>query len=121
VSRTRALTAATALGALLVLGIGSAQAVDNAATAGGGSNSTTVTNWGSGNIVGSVTGNSNGAQQVGTGSGASNQNNTTLVNGASGNVSATQGNTNTRQPDTANAPQGSTPQGSANTQPGQNG
>jgi hypothetical protein len=101
VSRTRALTAATALGALLLLGIGSAQAAD-----GGGTNTTTVTNWGSGNIAGSVAGNANGAQQVGTGSGASNQNNTSLVNGASGNVTSTQGNTNgPATPSSQGAPQ----------------
>ncbi|MFE0458065.1 hypothetical protein ACFW1A_02230 [Kitasatospora sp. NPDC058965] len=90
-SRTRALTAITALGAFLVLGIGSAQA-DNGSGAANNSNAGVVSNWGSGNVVGSVTGNNNGAQQVATGSGGSNQNNSALVAGNSGTVGALQGN-----------------------------
>jgi hypothetical protein len=93
VSRTRALTAVTALGAFLLLGIGSAQA-DNGAGASNGSNSSVVSNWGSGNVVGSVTGNGNASQQTATGSGGSNQNNTTGVAGNDGNVAAEQGNLN---------------------------
>ncbi|GAB2732238.1 hypothetical protein [Kitasatospora kifunensis] len=93
-SRTRAITAATALGAFLLLGIGSAQAADNAAVAGHGSNGSVVSNWGSGNVLGSVTGNGNSAQQTATGSGGSNQNNTTAVADNSGDVGAEQGNLN---------------------------
>ncbi|MDH6111273.1 hypothetical protein P3T36_003297 [Kitasatospora sp. MAP12-15] len=94
-SRTRALTAIAALGAFLVIGIGSAQA-DNAAGSDNGSNSSVVSNWGSGNVVGSVTGNGNAAQQTATGSGGSNENNTTAVAGNSGGVGALQGNLNFR-------------------------
>lgn len=92
-SRTRAITAATALGAFLLLGIGSAQA-DNGAGSDNGSNSSVVSNWGSGNVLGSVTGNGNSSQQTATGSGGSNQNNTNAVAGNSGVVGAEQGNVN---------------------------
>lgn len=92
-SRTRALTAATVLGAFLILGIGSAQADDGAA-ADNGSNSSVVSNWGSGNVVGSVTGNANSSQQTATGSGGSNQNTTNEVVSNSGVVGSEQGNLN---------------------------
>ncbi len=92
-SRTRTLTALATLGAFLVIGIGTAQA-DNGAGSAGGSNSSVVSNWGSGNLVGSVSGNGNAAQQTATGAGGSNQNNTTGVAGNAGGVAAVQGNVN---------------------------
>ncbi|MFI9269562.1 hypothetical protein ACIGXM_02365 [Kitasatospora sp. NPDC052896] len=92
-SRTRALTALTALGAFLLLGIGSAQA-DDGAGAGNGSNASVVSDWGSGNVVGSVTGNGNHSQQTATGGGGSNQNDSVGVAGNSGNVGTLQGNLN---------------------------
>ncbi|MGW6917374.1 hypothetical protein ACWGB8_26610 [Kitasatospora sp. NPDC054939] len=92
-SRIRTAATVTALGAFLLLGAGTAQA-DNGAGAGQHSNSSVVSNVGSGNIVGGVNGNAVGSQQTATGSGGSNQANTTAVAGNSGNVGALQGNGN---------------------------
>jgi len=91
VSRIRAVAAVTALGAFLLAGIGTAQA-DNGAGAEHSSNSSVVSNIGSGNIVGSVHGNANATQQTATGSGSSNQNNNLGVVGNSGGIGAIQGN-----------------------------
>jgi len=93
VSRIRAVAAVTALGAFLLAGIGTAQA-DNGAGAEHNSNSSVVSNIGSGNIVGSVHGNGNASQQTATGSGGSNQNNSLGVAGNSGGVGTVQGNGN---------------------------
>ncbi|WP_051814034.1 hypothetical protein [Kitasatospora sp. MBT63] len=92
-SRIRAAAAVTALGAFLLAGISTAQA-DNGAGAESGSNSTVVSNTGSGNVVGSVLGNANGTQQTATGSGGSNQNNSLGVTGNSGAIGTLQGNGN---------------------------
>jgi membrane-bound inhibitor of C-type lysozyme len=46
----------------------------------------------SGDLVGSVDGNANHAQQVATGSGASNQNNTLATKGNTGTISSSQSN-----------------------------
>ena len=92
-SRMRTVAVVTALGAFLLAGIGTAQA-DNGAAAADHANSSVVSTIGSGNIVGGVHGNANGSQQTATGSGGSNQNNTTGVAGNSGGVGALQGNGN---------------------------
>ncbi|MFJ5230405.1 hypothetical protein ACIQBJ_10970 [Kitasatospora sp. NPDC088391] len=78
---------------LLLAGAGTA-AADNGAAADHGSNSGVVTNFGSGNIFGSVDGNYNATQQTATGSGASNQNNTLGVKDNTGIVYADQSNKN---------------------------
>lgn len=92
-SRIRAVAAVTALGAFLLVGVGTAQA-DNGAGAAHNSNSSVVSNTGSGNIVGSVHGNGNASQETATGSGGSNQNNSASVTGNSGGIGAVQGNGN---------------------------
>ncbi|MFC9324996.1 hypothetical protein [Kitasatospora sp. NPDC057015] len=92
-SRIRAVAAVTALGAFLLAGIGTAQA-DNGAGSALDSNSSVVSNVGSGNIVGGVLGNANGSQQSATGSGGANQNNSAGVAGNAGDVGALQGNGN---------------------------
>ncbi|MFC9325201.1 hypothetical protein [Kitasatospora sp. NPDC057015] len=92
--RTLGLIAALPLAAgLLLVGAGAAVA-DNGALAGDGSNSSVVSNIGSGNIFGSVDGNYNATQQTATGSGASNQNNTLGVKDNAGLVFADQSNKN---------------------------
>lgn len=94
-SRIRAAAAVTALGAFLLVGVGAATAhADNGAGAIDHSNSSVVSNVGSGNILGTVNGNVVNTQQTATGSGASNQNNGLAVAGNSGNVGALQGNGN---------------------------
>ena len=92
-SRIRAVAAVTALGAFLLVGVGTAQA-DNGAGSEHNSNSSVVSNTGSGNIVGSVNGNANATQQTATGSGSSNQNNNTGIAGNSGGIGTIQGNGN---------------------------
>ncbi|MEU1421232.1 MULTISPECIES: hypothetical protein [unclassified Kitasatospora] len=94
-SRIRAAAAVTALGAFLLVGLGSATAyADNGAGANDHSNSSVVNNNGSGNVIGNVTGNLVSTQQTATGSGAGNQNNGLAVAGNAGNVGALQGNGN---------------------------
>jgi hypothetical protein len=78
---------------LLLAGAGAAFA-DNGAGAGDGSNASVVSTVGSGNIFGNVDGNSNWTQQVATGSGASNQNNTFASKDNSGVILAGQSNKN---------------------------
>ncbi|MEV0189243.1 hypothetical protein AB0I39_12020 [Kitasatospora purpeofusca] len=92
-SRIRAAAAVTALGAFLLAGIGTAHA-DNGAGADHHSNSSVVSNTGSGNIIGNVHGNVVSTQQTATGSGASNQSNTLASTGNAGNIGALQGNGN---------------------------
>lgn len=74
-TRLVGLLAAVPLAAGLLLAGAGVAAADNGALAGDGSNSSVVSNVGSGNIFGSVDGNYNSTQQTATGSGASNQNN----------------------------------------------
>ncbi|KJS56939.1 hypothetical protein VM98_04165 [Streptomyces rubellomurinus subsp. indigoferus] len=94
-SRIRAAAAVTALGAFLLVGVGAATAhADNGAGAIDHSNSSVVSNVGSGNVLGTVNGNLVNTQQTATGSGASNQNNGLAAAGNSGNVGALQGNGN---------------------------
>ncbi|MFI6444962.1 hypothetical protein [Kitasatospora sp. NPDC050543] len=78
---------------LLLAGAGAA-AADNGALASDSSNSSVVSNIGSGNIFGSVDGNYNSTQQTATGSGASNQNNTLGVKDNAGFVYADQSSRN---------------------------
>ncbi|MER5861993.1 hypothetical protein [Kitasatospora sp. NPDC002040] len=85
------LVAAPLAAGLLLVGAGAA-AADNGALAGDGSNSSVVSNVGSGNIFGTVTGNYNQTQQVATGSGASNQNNNFQVKDNTGFIFSDQGN-----------------------------
>ncbi len=87
------LVAAPLTAGLLLAGAGAAVA-DNGALAGGGSNSSVVDNYGSGNIFGSVDGNYNATQQTATGSGASNQNNNSQVKDNTGFVFTDQSNKN---------------------------
>ncbi|MHA6761792.1 hypothetical protein [Streptacidiphilus sp. PAMC 29251] len=95
-SRIRiALSAAPIAVAMILAGAGAASA-DNGSFASGGSNSSIVSNTGSGNLSGWVNGNSNWTQQTATGSGASNANNTLGVNGNSGAVYSSQSNSNVR-------------------------
>ncbi|GAA2834616.1 hypothetical protein RMN57_18245 [Kitasatospora sp. CM 4170] len=94
-SRIRAAAAVTALGALLLVGVGAATAhADNGAGADHLSNSGVVSNTGSNNVIGGVVGNVVNTQQTATGSGASNQNNGLAVTGNAGNIGALQGNGN---------------------------
>ncbi|WBP88127.1 hypothetical protein [Kitasatospora cathayae] len=94
-SRSRAAAAVTTLGAFLLVGVGAATAhADNGACAIDRSNSSVVSDVGSGNVIGSATGNVVNTQQTATGSGASNQNNGLAVAGNGGNVGALQGNGN---------------------------
>ncbi len=93
-ARVVGLLAALPLAAGLLLAGAGAAAADNGALAGDGSNSSVVSNIGSGNIFGSVDGNYNATQQTATGSGASNQNNTLGVKDNTGFVFADQSNTN---------------------------
>lgn len=86
-----ALAAAPLAAGLLLAGAGAA-AADNGAGAEHGSNSSVVSNVGTGNVFGSVDGNNNWTQQTATGSGASNQNNTLGVKDNSGFVYADQSN-----------------------------
>ncbi|WP_035847423.1 hypothetical protein [Kitasatospora azatica] len=88
-----ALAAAPLAAGLLLAGAGAAFA-ENGAGAGDGSNAAVVSNIGSGNIFGTVDGNSNWTQQVATGSGASNQNNTLASKDNSGFIYADQSNKN---------------------------
>ncbi|MFD4658485.1 hypothetical protein ACFWP2_22970 [Kitasatospora sp. NPDC058444] len=82
-SRIRA-AAVTALGALLLAGVGAATAhADDTGS---------VSDAGSGNIIGSVHGNVVDTQQTATGSGVGNQHNTLAVTGNTGSVSGTQNN-----------------------------
>ncbi|MEU3495917.1 hypothetical protein [Kitasatospora cineracea] len=92
-SRIRAVAVVTALGAFLLAGAGTA-AADNGAGADHSSDSSVVSNIGSGNIVGPVHGNANASQQTATGSGAGNQNNTLGVTDNAGGVGALQSNAN---------------------------
>lgn len=85
------LAAAPLAAALLLVGAGTA-AADNGALAGDGSNSSVVSNVGSGNIFGTVNGNYNTTQQVATGSGASNQNNNFQAKDNAGFIFSDQGN-----------------------------
>jgi hypothetical protein len=93
-ARTVAALAAVPLAAALLLGGASAAFADNGAGAGSGSNASVVSTVGSGNIFGGVDGNSNWTQQVATGSGASNQNNTLASKDNSGFILADQSNKN---------------------------
>ncbi|MGF1429953.1 hypothetical protein [Kitasatospora sp. LaBMicrA B282] len=86
-----ALAAAPLAAGLLLAGAGAAFA-DNVAGSNDGSNSSVVSNLGSGNVFGSVDGNYNWTQQTATGNGASNQNNTLGVKDNSGWVYADQAN-----------------------------
>ena len=95
-SRIRiALAAAPIAAAMLLAGAGAASA-DTGSFADGGANSSIVSDTGSGNISGWVNGNSNWNQQVATGSGASNAENTLEVNGNPGAVFSSQTNNNVR-------------------------
>ncbi|MFC1410944.1 hypothetical protein ACEZCY_15480 [Streptacidiphilus sp. N1-12] len=95
-SRIRiALAAAPIAVAMILAGAGAASA-DNGAFANDGSNSSIVSDSGSGNLSGWVNGNSNWTQQTATGSGASNANNTLGVTGNSGGVFSSQSNSNVR-------------------------
>ncbi|WP_052069608.1 hypothetical protein [Streptacidiphilus albus] len=95
-SRLRiALAAAPIAAAMLLLGAGAASA-DNGSFAGDHSNSSVVSDYGSGNLSGWVDGNSNWTQQTATGNGASNQNNTLGIKGNSGTVYSNQSNSNVR-------------------------
>lgn len=89
--RAGLLLAAPLAAGLLLAGAGSA-AADNGAAAGHGSNSSVVSNIGSGNIFGSVNGNYNATQQTATGAGASNQNNNLQVKDNTGWIYADQSN-----------------------------
>ncbi|MEU5382714.1 hypothetical protein [Kitasatospora cineracea] len=92
--RLAALVVSVPLAAGLLLAGAGAAAADNGAAAGHGSNSSVVSDFGSGNIFGSVDGNYNSTQQTATGAGASNQNNTLGVKGNTGVVYADQSNKN---------------------------
>ncbi|MER5351823.1 hypothetical protein ABT093_16030 [Kitasatospora sp. NPDC002551] len=96
-SRIRAAAAVTALGALLLAGIGTAHA-DNGAGADHHSSSGVVSSTGSGNVIGNVLGNVTGTQQTATGSGAGNQTNTLAVTGNAGGIGALRGNGNLAPP-----------------------
>ncbi|MDH6138127.1 MULTISPECIES: hypothetical protein [Kitasatospora] len=93
-ARTIAALAAAPLAAGLLLAGAGASFADDGAGSSGNSNAGVVSSVGSGNIFGGVDGNANSTQQVATGSGASNQNNTLGVKGNSGVVSTDQGNRN---------------------------
>jgi len=93
-TRLAALLAAVPLTAGLLLAGAGAATADNGAAAGHGSNSSVVSNIGSGNIFGSVDGNYNSTQQTATGAGASNQNNNLGVKDNSGFVFSDQSNKN---------------------------
>jgi hypothetical protein len=90
-----ALAAAPIALAMILAGAGAASA-DNGSFANDGSNSSIVSNTGSGNLSGWVDGNSNWTQQTATGSGASNANNTLGVKGNSGAVFSSQSNNDVR-------------------------
>ena len=95
-SRIRMTLAAAPIAvALLLAGAGVASA-DNGSFADGSSNSSVVSDTGSGNLSGWVDGNSNWTQQTATGSGASNSNNTLGVNGTGNTVFSSQSNSNVR-------------------------
>jgi hypothetical protein len=95
-SRIRiALAAAPVAIALLLAGAGAASA-DNGSFASDHSNSSIVSNTGSGNLSGWVDGNSSWSQQTATGSGASNANNTLGVKDNSGSVYSSQSNSDVR-------------------------
>lgn len=79
---------------LLLAGAGAAAADDNGALANDGSNSSVVSNVGTGNVFGSVDGNHVSTQQTATGAGASNQSNTLAVKDNSGVILAGQSNQN---------------------------
>lgn len=87
------LVAAPLAAGLLLAGAGAA-AADNGALAGDGSNSSVVSNLGSGNIFGSVDGNYNSTQQTATGAGATNQNNNLQAKDNSGFIFNDQSNKN---------------------------
>ncbi|MFJ3787728.1 hypothetical protein [Kitasatospora sp. NPDC090091] len=87
------LCAAPLAAGLLLAGAGSA-AADNGAAANDGSNSSVVSNVGTGNVFGSVDGNYVSTQQTATGSGASNQANTLAVKDNSGAILVGQANKN---------------------------
>ncbi|CAM5406747.1 hypothetical protein AB0F92_39355 [Kitasatospora aureofaciens] len=94
-SRIRAAAAVTALGAFLLVGVGATTAhADNGAGANDRSNSSVVSDAGSGNVIGTVAGHVANTQQTATGSGASNQNNGLAVTGNGGSIGALQGNGN---------------------------
>lgn len=90
-----ALAAAPIAVAMILAGAGAASA-DNGSFANNGSNSSVVSNTGSGNLSGWVDGNSNWTQQTATGSGASNANNTLGVKGNSGAIFSNQSNSDVR-------------------------
>ncbi|KJK57118.1 hypothetical protein [Saccharothrix sp. ST-888] len=93
-TRLAGLLVAGPLAAGLLLAGAGAAAADNGALAGDGSNSSVVSNTGTGNIFGSVHGNYNTTQQTATGAGASNQNNNLQVKDNAGLVLADQSNKN---------------------------
>jgi len=93
-TRLVGLLAVAPLAAGLLLAGAGAAAADNGALAGDGSNSSVVSNIGSGNIFGSVDGNYNSTQQTATGAGASNQNNNLQVKDNAGFVFTDQSNKN---------------------------
>jgi hypothetical protein len=95
-SRIRIALAAAPIAAAMILGGAGAASADNGSFADGGSNSSIVSNSGSGNVSGWLSGNYNWTQQTATGSGASNANNTLGVNGNSGSVYSSQTNNNVR-------------------------
>lgn len=88
-----ALAAAPLTAGLLLAGVSAAFA-DDVVSSNDGSNSSVVSDTGSGNIFGTVDGNYNATQQTATGNGASNQNNTLGVKDNSGQVLSQQGNKN---------------------------
>ncbi|MEZ0092838.1 hypothetical protein [Streptacidiphilus sp. EB129] len=91
-SRIRiALAAAPVAIALMLAGAGAA-AADDGSFANDHSNSSVVSDTGSGNLSGWVDGNSNWTQQTATGWGASNANNTLGVKGNSGTIYSSQSN-----------------------------
>lgn len=91
-TRLVGLLAAAPLAAGLLLACAGTASADNGALAGHGSNSSVVSNVGSGNIFGTVNGNYNSTQQVATGSGASNQNNNLQAKDNTGFIFSDQGN-----------------------------
>lgn len=95
-SRFRIALAAAPIAVVMILAGAGAASADNGSFANDGSNSSIVSNTGSGNLSGWVDGNSNWTQQTATGPGASNANNTLGVKGNSGAVFASQSNNDVR-------------------------
>ena len=93
-SRMRIFTAFAAMTACLFLGIGTASAASNTASASDYSSSSVVSSHDAGDLGGSVDGNADASQQSATGGAASNANNATGVKDNSGSVGSSQSNSN---------------------------